>query len=70
VGCRVLLLLALGGRETEVPRDEGPVMVDSSKAMSEDDKMLLNCREHVSCAKVRYLIDPFVKLTVASLLRL
>jgi hypothetical protein len=63
------VLFDLGGSETEVPHDEGLAMEDSSGAMSEDDKMLLNCLEHVSWARVCYLVDPFVKLIVAFLFR-
>jgi hypothetical protein len=59
------VLLVLGGGETEVLRDDGPVMVESNRAMSKDDKMLLNCLEHVSRTRVCYLIDLFVKLTCA-----
>jgi uncharacterized protein YlxW (UPF0749 family) len=41
-------------------------VMDSTKAMSEDDKMLLNFLEHVSRSKVYFLIDQlFMMLTFA-----
>jgi hypothetical protein len=58
------VLIVLGGREIEVPCDKDPVVVDFSGAVSEDDKVLLNCLEHVSRVGVCYLIDSFVKLTL------
>jgi hypothetical protein len=64
------VLLDLGGQGSEMPRNEGPTILDSSGHWSKDDKMMLNCLEHVSCAEQCYYIDPFVKLIVASLLRL
>jgi hypothetical protein len=33
-----------------------PSMLDSSAGVSKDDKMLLNCMEHVSRARVCHLI--------------
>lgn len=56
------MLLALGTKEAEVPSDKGPVIVGSSKAMSEDDKMLLNCLEHVSRMSVCYLVGQFYEI--------
>jgi hypothetical protein len=51
------VLPALGVKEAEVPRDEGPLMVGSAKAMFEEDKMLLNCLEYFSHMKTCCLID-------------
>jgi hypothetical protein len=57
-------LLALGREDVSVPRNKDAHVMDSTEAMSEDDKMLLNCLEHVSCTKVYFLIDQlFAMLT-------
>jgi hypothetical protein len=50
-------------------RNEGPGTLDTSEGISEDDKMLLNCLEHVSHARVCYFISP-AKLTFSFSLRL
>jgi hypothetical protein len=50
------MLLALGCEDVEVPRDEGPRMVGCAEAVSEDDKMLLNCLDPVSHTKICCLI--------------
>jgi hypothetical protein len=36
----------------DVGRNVGPSTLDDSEGVSEDDKMLLNCLEHVSHARV------------------
>jgi hypothetical protein len=57
-----------GNEGVEVPQDEGPFKVDSAGAVSEEDKMLLDCLEHVSCRKVCcLLINYFTRLTFAFL---
>jgi hypothetical protein len=50
------VLLDLGGQGIEMLWSEGPSTLDTIKGISEDDKMLLNCPEHVSYARVCYLI--------------
>jgi hypothetical protein len=58
------VLLALGREDANAPRNEDARMIDSIRAVSEDDKMLLNYLEHVSRMKVYFLIDHlFVILT-------
>jgi hypothetical protein len=37
--------------------------MDSTDALSEDDKMLLSCLEHVSRTKVYFLIDQLFAMT-------
>jgi hypothetical protein len=63
------VLLDLGGGGAEVFCNEGPGMLDTSEGISEDDKMLLNCLEHVSYMRVCYLIGP-VKLNFSFSLKL
>jgi hypothetical protein len=50
------LLPVADPKEVEVLRGEGPLMVDSAKAISEEDKMILNCLDHVSRMEVCCLI--------------
>jgi hypothetical protein len=50
-------LLALGGEDVDVPRDEGTRAVDPVGAPTEDDKMLLDYLKHVSQPKVYFLIE-------------
>jgi hypothetical protein len=58
------VLLALGREDVSVPHNEDARVMESTEAMTEDDKMLLNCLEHVSRTKVYFLIDQlFVMLT-------
>jgi hypothetical protein len=50
-------LLALGGEDVDVPRDEGTRAVDPVGAPTQDDKMLLDYLKHVSQPKVYFLIE-------------
>jgi hypothetical protein len=53
------MLVTLGGR------DIGPNTVGDSEGVFEDDKMLLNCLEHVSYVKV-FCLTYYIGLTLYS----
>jgi hypothetical protein len=57
------VLLALGCEEVNVLCNEDVHVMDSTDALSEDDKMLLSCLEHVSRTKVYFLIDQLFAMT-------
>jgi hypothetical protein len=52
--CDVLpfVLFVLGHEDVEIPRDTGAHVIDSAEVISEDDKVLLDCLEHVSRVEV------------------
>jgi hypothetical protein len=51
-----VVLPDLGDRGIEMLRSEIPDTLDTSEGVSEADKMLLNCLEHVSRARVCCMI--------------
>lgn len=46
------VLFVLGHEDVEIPRDTGAHVIDSAEVISEDDKVLLDCLEHVSRVEV------------------
>jgi hypothetical protein len=54
------MLLDLGGGGARMLCSEGPDTLDTNEGIFEDDKMLLNCREHVSYARVCFLIGDVI----------
>jgi hypothetical protein len=64
------VVLDLGGQGVEVVlRSEGPTTLDTSEGISEEDKMLLSCLEHVSHVSMCYVIGS-ARLTFSFSLRL
>jgi hypothetical protein len=51
------VLYGLGREDVNIPCEEDACMIDSIGAMSEDDKVILSCLEHVSRPKVYFFIE-------------